>query len=87
MGTLNPDIPAPDLSKALDTAARSLPVYGRRVLTPEALLLVLTRGKEFPAYQLLERLAREARERPGGSPARLPERRAFDRQDRRRPLR
>ncbi len=59
MGTLNPDIPAPDLSKALDTAARSLPVYGRRVLTPEALLLVLTRGKEFPAYQLLERLARE----------------------------
>ncbi len=56
MGTLNPDIPAPDLSKALDAAARSLPVYGKRVLTPEALLLTLLRSKDFPAYQLLERL-------------------------------
>ncbi len=59
MGTLNPDIPAPDLTQALDAAGRSLPVYGRRILTPEALLLTLTRSKESPAYQLLDRLARE----------------------------
>ena len=59
MGTLNPNIPAPDLTQALHDAARSLPVYGRRVLTPELLLLTFVRGRELPAYRLLERMSRE----------------------------
>ncbi len=59
VGTLNPDLLAPDLSQALNEAARSLPVYGRRVLTPELLLLALLRGRQLPAYGLLERFSRE----------------------------
>ncbi len=59
MGTLNPSILAPDLVQALNAAARSLTVYGRRVLTPELLLLALLRGRELPAYRLLERFSRE----------------------------
>jgi ATP-dependent Clp protease ATP-binding subunit ClpC len=59
VGTLNPDLLAPDLSRALNKAARSLPVYGRRVLSPELLLLALLRGQEGPAYRLLERFSRE----------------------------
>ena len=59
MGTLNPDIPAPDLKQALDDAARSLSVYGKRVLTPEILLLTLVRGRDFPSYPVLEQLAAE----------------------------
>jgi ATP-dependent Clp protease ATP-binding subunit ClpC len=59
VGTLNPSILAPDLVQALNAAARSLTVYGRRVLTPELLLLALLRGRELPAYRLLERFSRE----------------------------
>ena len=59
MGTLNPDIPAPDLKLALDDAARSLSVYGKRVLTPEILLLTLVRGHGYPSYPVLEQLAAE----------------------------
>lgn len=59
MGTLNPNIPALDLTQALNDAARSLPVYGRRVLTPELLLLVMLRSPELPGYRLLERFGRE----------------------------
>jgi len=59
VGTLNPDIPAPDLTQALNSAARSLPVYGRRLLSPELLLLTLLRSPELPGYRLLERFSRE----------------------------
>ncbi len=59
MGTLNPDLLAPDLNQALNDAARSLPVYGRRVLSPELLLLALLHGRELPASRLLERFSRE----------------------------
>jgi hypothetical protein len=59
VGTLNPDLLAPDLSRALNEAARSLPAYGRRVLSPELLLLALLRGQDGPAYRLLERFSRE----------------------------
>ncbi len=59
VGTLNPDLLAPDLNQALNEAARSLPVYGRRVLSPELLLLAVLRGRQLPAYSLLERFSRE----------------------------
>ena len=59
MGTLNPDIPAPDLKQALDDAARSLSTYGKRVLAPEVLLLTLVRGRGFTSYTVLEQLAAE----------------------------
>jgi ATP-dependent Clp protease ATP-binding subunit ClpC len=59
VGTLNPNILAPDLTQALNDAARSLPVFGRRVLTPELLLLTLLHGPELPARRLLERFSRE----------------------------
>ena len=59
MGTLNPSLLAPDLTQALNDAARSLAVYSRRVLTPELLLLALLRGRELPAYRLLDRFGRE----------------------------
>ena len=59
MGTLNLSILSPDLTQALNDAARTLPVYGRRVLTPELLLLTLLRGKTWPSYRLLEHFARE----------------------------
>ncbi len=59
MGTLNPNIPAPDLTQSLNDAARTLPVYGRRVLTPELLLLTLLRSPASPGYRLLDRLSRE----------------------------
>ena len=59
MGTLNPDIPAPDLKLALDEAARNLAAYGKRTLTPEVLLLTLVRGRNFPSYAVLQQLAAE----------------------------
>lgn len=59
MGTLNPDIPAPDLAQAMNDAARSLPVYDKQVLTPELLLLVFSRVQAYPANALLERFATE----------------------------
>ncbi len=59
MGTLNPNIPAPDLTLALNSAGRSLSIYGRRLLTPELLLLTLLRSPELPGYRLLERFSRE----------------------------
>ncbi|MER2600702.1 MAG: ATP-dependent Clp protease ATP-binding subunit [Caldilineales bacterium] len=58
-GTLNPTILAPDLTQALNNAARSLPVYNRRILTPELVLLVILRTADAPGQRLLQRLARE----------------------------
>ncbi|MFZ2488609.1 MAG: ATP-dependent Clp protease ATP-binding subunit [Anaerolineae bacterium] len=59
MGTLNPGIITPDLLQALNDAARSLPVYNRRVITPELMLLTLLRSTNLPSYAVLERFTRE----------------------------
>lgn len=59
MDTLNPKLLAPDLSQALNDAVRSLPIYERRVLTPELLLLAFLRGQGLPARELLAQMSRE----------------------------
>lgn len=59
MGTLNPDLLASDARQALNDAASSLLVYGKRVLTPELVLLALLRSAQYPAYRMLAQFAQE----------------------------
>jgi ATP-dependent Clp protease ATP-binding subunit ClpC len=55
-GTLNPNIPSKDLARALDAAGARLPDIKKRVLTPEALLLVFAELEDVAAHKLLGEL-------------------------------
>jgi ATP-dependent Clp protease ATP-binding subunit ClpC len=59
MGTLNPDIPSEELTRALNDAARTMLGFRQSVLMPEHLLLALLDGKEYAAHALLARFAGE----------------------------
>jgi len=55
-GTLNPEIPSKELTRALNAASARLPNLRKRVLTPEALLLVFVELQELSAHKLLREL-------------------------------
>ena len=57
MGTLNPNIPSEELDRALNAAVELMRTLGKRVLTPEILLLALIRWPESVAGRLLAHLA------------------------------
>jgi len=59
MTTLNPNIPAPELTTALNDAIAAMKAYGHTVLTPELLLYTFARGEEYNATRLLRHLSRE----------------------------
>ncbi len=59
MTRLNPDIPNPELTQALDQAADAMRDAGHSVLTPEWLLLILARSESTDAGRLLRHLAQE----------------------------
>ena len=59
MGTLNPDIPSEELTRALNDAARIMGGFRQQVLLPEHLLLSFLDGKEYAAHKLLKRCAGE----------------------------
>jgi len=57
--TLNPNIPSPELSKALNAAARRMRAMQRPLLTPALLLLTFARDQGSAAHRLLAQLAAE----------------------------
>jgi ATP-dependent Clp protease ATP-binding subunit ClpC len=57
MGTLNPDIPSQELTRALERAAALARDMKKRALTPETLLLAFVRMSDSTAYRLLQRFA------------------------------
>jgi len=57
MDTLNPDIPSPELTAALNDAAALLRPYNQRVLTPELLLLAFLRTPKCAAARILAHFA------------------------------
>jgi ATP-dependent Clp protease ATP-binding subunit ClpC len=59
MGTLNPDIPSEELTRALNDAARTMVGFRQQVLMPEHLLLAFLDGKDYAAHALLTRFAGE----------------------------
>jgi ATP-dependent Clp protease ATP-binding subunit ClpC len=59
MGTLNPNIPSPELIRALNAAAARMPMTGRPLLTPALLLLTFCRDAGSAANRLLTTLAAE----------------------------
>jgi ATP-dependent Clp protease ATP-binding subunit ClpC len=59
MTLLNPDIPAPELTRALNDAAAAMKAFGQAALTPELLLLAFARGEKYNASRLLQHLSRE----------------------------
>ena len=59
MGTLNPNIPSPELTKALNAAARRMRAMDRPFLTPALLLLTFARDQGSAAHRLLVQLAAE----------------------------
>ena len=59
MPTLNPDIPAPELTAALNDAVATMKAFGQTVLTPELLLLTFARGEKYNAARLLRHLSHE----------------------------
>jgi len=59
MGTLNPDIPSEELTRALNQAAAIMNGLRQQVLIPEHLLLAFLDNKEYAAHGLLERLTGE----------------------------
>ncbi len=59
MGTLNPNIPAPELTKALNATAKRMAALGQRLLTPPLLLLTFVRDEGSAAHRLLVSLAAE----------------------------
>ena len=58
MGTLNPTIPTPELTKTLNAAAARMKALGKPYLTP-ALLLATFRDADNAAHRLLTSLAIE----------------------------
>ncbi len=59
MTTLNPNIPSPELTKALNATARRMRAMNLRLLTPPLLLLTFARDAGCAAHRLLESLAAE----------------------------
>ncbi|HNS50964.1 MAG TPA: ATP-dependent Clp protease ATP-binding subunit [Anaerolineae bacterium] len=59
MGTLNPDIPSEELTRALNDAARIMGGLRQHVLMPEHLLLAFLDGKDYAAHKVLQRCAGE----------------------------
>ncbi len=59
MGTLNPDIPSEELTRALHQAATIMRGFRQAVMMPEHLLLAFLDNKEYAAHRLLERFAGE----------------------------
>ncbi len=59
MGTLNPNIPSPELTAALNAAAATMRSLGRPYLTPALLLLTFVREPSSAAHRLLVSLAAE----------------------------
>jgi ATP-dependent Clp protease ATP-binding subunit ClpC len=59
MGTLNPDIPSEELTRALNEAAIIMRGFRQRVLMPEHLLLAFLDNKDLAAHGLLARFADE----------------------------
>lgn len=59
MGTLNPNIPSPELTAALNAAAAAMRSLGRPYLTPALLLLTFVREPASAAHRLLTALATE----------------------------
>ncbi|MGD2205654.1 MAG: ATP-dependent Clp protease ATP-binding subunit [Anaerolineae bacterium] len=59
MGTLNPDIPSEELTRALNTAATVMRGFRQGVMMPEHLLLAFLDDESYAAHGLLERFAKE----------------------------
>jgi ATP-dependent Clp protease ATP-binding subunit ClpC len=59
MGTLNPDIPSEELTRALNEASTVMRGYRQRVLMPEHLLLAFLDNEDYAAHGLLARFAQE----------------------------
>jgi ATP-dependent Clp protease ATP-binding subunit ClpC len=59
MGTLNPDIPSEELTRALNEAAIIMRGFRQQVLMPEHLLLAFLDNKDYAAHKLLARFADE----------------------------
>lgn len=57
--TLNPNIPAPELSRLMTTAAARMGPYGLKLLTPQLLLRTLLDEKDTAAHQILQQLGRQ----------------------------
>jgi ATP-dependent Clp protease ATP-binding subunit ClpC len=56
MGHLNPNIPSPELSRLMTSAAGLRDEFGLRLLTPQLLLHQFLNEQESAAYQILQRL-------------------------------
>ena len=59
MGTLNPTIPTPELTKTLNAAAARMKALGKPYLTPALLLATFARDADNAAHRLLTSLAIE----------------------------
>ena len=59
MGTLNPNIPAPELSKLLTTAGAQRNDFDLKWLTPQLLLHTFLHDESSAAYQILQQLAQQ----------------------------
>jgi ATP-dependent Clp protease ATP-binding subunit ClpC len=59
MTTLNPNIPSPEVTRALNAAAKRMRAMNLRLLTPPLLLLTFARDAGSTAHRLLESLAAE----------------------------
>ncbi len=59
MGTLNPNIPSEELTKALNQAAAIMRGFRQQVLMPEHLLLAFLDNPAYAAHQFLVRFANE----------------------------
>jgi len=55
-GTLNPNIPSKELTRALNAGGARMKTLKKRVLTPEILLLTFTETKDLAAHDLLNGL-------------------------------
>jgi ATP-dependent Clp protease ATP-binding subunit ClpC len=53
LGTLNPNIPSPELTRALNGAAKRMAAFGRPLLTPALLLLTFVRENSSAAHRML----------------------------------
>ena len=59
MGTLNPTILAPEMSKALNATRPLRQRFNKTVLTPEILLYLFVTSPDLDANRVLQRLATE----------------------------
>ncbi|MFW6184322.1 MAG: hypothetical protein ACOC8X_11040, partial [Chloroflexota bacterium] len=59
MGTLNPNIPSPELSGLMTTAAAMRDDYGQKLLTPQLLLRAILQDQNVAAFQILKTLSEQ----------------------------